>query len=124
MDHSIMYHSIMDHSIIVIYEGLYFDLAQGQMNGAPNETDHSIIAHSILNKSTISAVIFGLTGDFFFFDKKRWIMSQCKNKYTPFSYFITKIVSVYIRQIRFFTLSLDRYQLFSESFRGTDPLLL
>ena len=22
----------------VIYEGLYFDLAQGQMNGAPNET--------------------------------------------------------------------------------------
>ena len=24
--------------IIVIYEGLYFDLAQGQMNGAPNET--------------------------------------------------------------------------------------
>ena len=23
---------------IVIYEGLYFDLAQGQMNGAPNET--------------------------------------------------------------------------------------
>ena len=24
-------------SLIVIYEGLYFDLAQGQMNGAPNE---------------------------------------------------------------------------------------
>ena len=23
---------------VVIYEGLYFDLAQGQMNGAPNET--------------------------------------------------------------------------------------
>ena len=23
--------------IVVIYEGLYFDLAQGQMNGAPNE---------------------------------------------------------------------------------------
>ncbi len=23
---------------LVIYEGLYFDLAQGQMNGAPNET--------------------------------------------------------------------------------------
>ena len=23
---------------IVIYEGLYFNLAQGQMNGAPNET--------------------------------------------------------------------------------------
>ena len=22
----------------VIYEGLYFDLAQGQVNGAPNET--------------------------------------------------------------------------------------
>ena len=22
----------------LIYEGLYFDLAQGQMNGAPNET--------------------------------------------------------------------------------------
>ena len=26
------------HTLIVIYEGLYFDLAQGQMNGAPNET--------------------------------------------------------------------------------------
>ena len=25
-------------TIVVIYEGLYFDLAQGQMNGAPNET--------------------------------------------------------------------------------------
>ena len=25
-------------SVVVIYEGLYFDLAQGQMNGAPNET--------------------------------------------------------------------------------------
>ena len=25
--------------VVVIYEGLYFDLAQGQMNGAPNETD-------------------------------------------------------------------------------------
>ena len=24
--------------LVVIYEGLYFDLAQGQMNGAPNET--------------------------------------------------------------------------------------
>ena len=23
---------------VVIYKGLYFDLAQGQMNGAPNET--------------------------------------------------------------------------------------
>ena len=23
---------------VVIYEDLYFDLAQGQMNGAPNET--------------------------------------------------------------------------------------
>ena len=23
---------------VVIYEGLHFDLAQGQMNGAPNET--------------------------------------------------------------------------------------
>ena len=29
----------MDFRIVaVIYEGLYFDLAQGQMNGAPNET--------------------------------------------------------------------------------------
>ena len=26
----------MDCGIVVIYEGLYFDLAQGQMNGAPN----------------------------------------------------------------------------------------
>ena len=25
-------------SRVVIYEGLYFDLAQDQMNGAPNET--------------------------------------------------------------------------------------
>ena len=24
--------------VVVIYQGLYFDLAQGQMNGAPNET--------------------------------------------------------------------------------------
>ena len=24
--------------VVVIYEGLYFNLAQGQMNGAPNET--------------------------------------------------------------------------------------
>ena len=23
---------------VIIYEGLYFDLAQGQMNGEPNET--------------------------------------------------------------------------------------
>ena len=29
---------INDSRLIVIYEGLYFDLAQGQMNGAPNET--------------------------------------------------------------------------------------
>ena len=30
--------------LIVIYEGLYFDLAQGQMIGAPNETESLLIA--------------------------------------------------------------------------------
>ena len=30
-------------SNIVIYEGLYFDLAQGQMNGAPNETRTQVV---------------------------------------------------------------------------------
>ena len=30
--------AIASGSTVVIYEGLYFDLAQGQMNGAPNET--------------------------------------------------------------------------------------
>ena len=31
--------NFLNHLVtVVIYEGLYFDLAQGQMNGAPNET--------------------------------------------------------------------------------------
>ena len=29
-------HAFLDRISVVIYEGLYFDLAQGQMNGAPN----------------------------------------------------------------------------------------
>ena len=29
--------------LVVIYEGLYFDLAQGQMNGAPNETESILV---------------------------------------------------------------------------------
>ena len=30
--------NVANEATVVIYEGLYFDLAQGQMNGAPNET--------------------------------------------------------------------------------------
>ena len=29
---------VVEVVVIIICEGLYFDLAQGQMNGAPNET--------------------------------------------------------------------------------------
>ena len=41
--------AFMEHSlftselVVVIYEGLYFDLAQGQMNGAPNETSELVV---------------------------------------------------------------------------------
>ena len=30
--------TLLAELVVIIYEGLYFDLAQGQMNGAPNET--------------------------------------------------------------------------------------
>ena len=30
--------SVLAHLTVVIYEALCFDVAQGQMNGAPNET--------------------------------------------------------------------------------------
>ena len=36
--HQFSYTVIINLHSLVIYEGLYFDLAQGQMNGAPNET--------------------------------------------------------------------------------------
>ena len=46
-------------SQVVIYEGLYFDLAQGQMNGAPNETDsHKYLWLSVSTFQTLIYICF------------------------------------------------------------------
>ena len=37
--------------IVVIYEALFFDVAQGQMNGAPNETS-TLLLEEITSKGT------------------------------------------------------------------------
>ena len=35
--------SRLDETIVVIYEGLYFDLAQGQMNGGTQRDSNSLV---------------------------------------------------------------------------------
>ena len=38
-------HLLAHNYMVLIYEDLYFDLAQGQMNGAPNETHNYMVSY-------------------------------------------------------------------------------